>query len=37
VCHSNLFQPSNDHPQGMQLIYSSIRVNKMSHQMWNST
>jgi len=30
--HSDMFQPSKGHPQRVQLIYFSSKVNKTSHQ-----
>jgi len=33
LCHSDMFLPSKDHLQGLRLIHSSSKVNKMSHQM----
>jgi len=30
--HSNMFGPSNDHPQGVWLMYFNSKDNKMSYQ-----
>jgi hypothetical protein len=31
--HSDMFQPSEGHPQRVRLIYFSSKINKTSHQM----
>jgi hypothetical protein len=33
IHHSEMFQPSMGHPQGVQLIHFRRKVNKMSHEM----
>jgi len=37
IPNRSMFQPLKGHLQGEQWIHSSSKVNKMSHQMYNST
>jgi len=36
LCHSNMFQPSKGHLQGVQQIHFTSKVHKMSQNMYNS-
>ena len=34
--HSDMIQPSKNHPQGVQQMHFNSKINKMSHQIYNS-